>query len=107
MMEVKHLNNDNYEEINSCEFALVDFYASWCAPCRALAPIIEDVARELKDKCFVFKADVDELEEQSATLHIMSIPTVILFKNGQEVLRINGLRPKEYILEQVNSVIGK
>ena len=105
-MEIKHINSENFNEVEDCEYALVDFFASWCGPCRALAPIFEQVASELDGKCCLFKADVDELEEECARLHIMTIPTVILFKNGQEVLRINGLRTKEYIINEVMNIIN-
>lgn len=104
-MEIKHINLDNYADIEKEEYALVDFFATWCGPCRALSPIIEDVADDLEGRCSVYKADVDELEEQCLKLHIMSVPTVILFNKGTEVLRIIGLKTKEYILEQINNII--
>lgn len=104
-MEIKHINLDNYADIEKEEYALVDFFATWCGPCRALSPIIENVADDLEGRCSVYKADVDELEEQCLKLHIMSVPTVILFNKGTEVLRIIGLKTKEYILEQINNII--
>lgn len=106
-MDIKHINSENYNELTECEFALVDFFASWCGPCRALAPIIEEVSNEVGEKCQVCKADVDDLDEQCAKLHIMTVPTIILFKKGEEVLRINGLRTKEFIMNEINPFINE
>lgn len=77
---------------------LVDFYADWCGPCRALAPIIEEVAQDLEGRLKVAKLNVDENSELSLKYSIHSIPTLILFKGGQEVERVIGYLPKAQLL---------
>ena len=77
--------------------AVIDFWASWCGPCLALAPTIEELARELEGKVFVGKLNVDENPETPTCFQVFSIPTIIIMKNGQEVNRIVGCVPKEQI----------
>ncbi|MDD4815610.1 MAG: thioredoxin [Clostridia bacterium] len=78
---------------------LVDFFATWCGPCRMLTPILEQIAEEKKNEVDIFKIDVDECEDLSREFGIMSIPTIMVFKNGQLVKRETGLRPKGAILD--------
>lgn len=73
---------------------LVDFWAEWCAPCRMIAPILEELAREYEGKLLVAKLDVDENPKTAMRFRVMSIPTVILFKNGQPVEVLVGAQPK-------------
>ena len=73
---------------------LVDFWAEWCAPCRMIAPILEELAREYAGKVLVAKLDVDENPKTAMRFRVMSIPTVILFKNGQPVEVLVGAQPK-------------
>jgi len=97
------------EQIKSDEFkskvlaskkpVLVDFFATWCGPCRMLTPILEQIAEEKKGEIDIFKMDVDECEDLSREFGIMSIPTLMVFKNGQLVKRETGLRPKGAILD--------
>ena len=74
---------------------LVDFYAMWCGPCRMLAPILEELSEEVETP--IYKVDVDECENLARRFGILSIPTMILFKDGKEVEKITGLRSKEEI----------
>ena len=96
---VKELNISNFdEEIKSSDkVVLVDFWASWCGPCRALAPIMEEISKDY----VVYKVNVDEEEELASKYSISSIPCVIAFKDGKEINRSIGLKPKEEILEMV------
>ncbi|MBL7150473.1 thioredoxin [Candidatus Microgenomates bacterium] len=80
---------------------LVDFYSSWCPPCKMLAPIIEELAKELKGEIKVGKLNIDQAREIAGKYGVMSIPTLILFKNGKEEKRIVGLRSKEEILKEI------
>lgn len=93
------LNNENFDELINEELVLVDFFATWCGPCRMLSPIIEEVANEENVK--VIKVDVDKHEDIAKRFGIMSIPTVIVFKNGEEVNKSIGLVSKEEIISWI------
>ncbi len=84
----------NQEVLKSDTPTLVDFWAVWCGPCRMVAPVVDQIAREQEGKLRVMKLDVDENQGTAMTYGVMSIPTLILFKNGQPVERIVGFRPK-------------
>ena len=84
---------------------LVDFWAEWCGPCRALEPILKEVASENGDKITVAKVNVDENPDIARQFDIMSIPTLILFKGGQIVDKIVGLAPKDRLKEFVNKAL--
>ncbi len=84
----------NQEVLKSDTPTLVDFWAVWCGPCRMVAPVVDEIAREQAGKLKVMKLDVDENQNTAMVYGVMSIPTLILFKNGQPVERIVGFRPK-------------
>ncbi len=81
---------------------LVDFWAPWCSPCRMVAPIIEQLAQEFAGRASVGKLNIDEDEEAAAAYRIASIPTMIVFKDGKEVERIIGARPRAYLSAALN-----
>ena len=87
-MELK-LSSENFEKevLNSEKPVLVDFYADWCGPCNAMAPIVEELATELNEKAKVGKINVDENSDIAVEYNVMSIPTFIIFKNGKEEKR--------------------
>ena len=87
------------EVLQSTEPTLVDFWAEWCGPCRMVAPAVEAIAEEYAGKLRAAKMDVDANPSTPQGLGIMGIPTLILFKNGEEVTRIVGYRPKEALAE--------
>ena len=92
---VKHLSKqDNFAELINKGFYLADFYAEWCGPCKMLAPILEEI-----DFVPVLKVNTDEFPSLAAQFGIMSIPTLIFFKDGQEVQKIIGFRTKEDLQE--------
>jgi thioredoxin 1 len=80
---------------------LVDFWAPWCAPCRALSPVIEEVAREFSGRIKVVKLNTDENQEIATKHRITSIPTVLLFKGGQVVEHVVGILPKRHFVDMV------
>ena len=95
------LTDANFQEETSSGLTLVDFWAPWCGPCRMLGPIIEEIAEEVDIK--VGKLNVDENPQISATFGIMSIPTVILLKDGKLVETLIGVRPKDDYLEVIEN----
>lgn len=99
-MEIK-LSSENFEKevLKSEKPVLVDFYADWCGPCNAMAPVIEELATELDGKAKVGKINVDENSDIAVEYNVMSIPTLIIFKNGKEEKRLVGLRDKEELLK--------
>jgi len=101
------LTQDNFEKevVKSVKPVLVDFWAPWCMPCKLIAPTVEKLALELKDKVSVLKANVDENPDIATELSIMNIPTLVLFKGGKEALRIVGVNSKEAIESKINSVL--
>lgn len=95
MSEIRHPNKEELNEIlKNNALVLVDFYASWCMPCKMLSPIIEEIAKEYEAKVVVCKIDIDENEELANEYNIMSVPTVIIFKNNENVEEIIGLNNK-------------
>ncbi|MFM8269263.1 MAG: thioredoxin [Pseudomonadota bacterium] len=103
---ISHLNDTNFSDVveKSTGPVLVDFWAEWCMPCRALAPIIDELATEFKGKVQFAKLNVDEAREIPAKFGIRGIPTLILFQNGKKVTELVGNQPKEKIRSLLTSL---
>ena len=91
---VKHFKTAEFDAaVNAAPVALVDFWASWCGPCRMLAPLVDQLAGDYEGRVLVGKVNVDEEPELARRFGVMSIPTVVVLKNGREVERLVGVRP--------------
>ena len=101
-MEVMKVTSSNFEEevLNSDKTVLIDFYADWCGPCKMFSPIVESVAEENED-IKVVKIDVDNAQDLAIKYQVMSIPTIVVIKNGKEVNRNVGVVSKSQIVEMV------
>lgn len=96
-MAVLHLNDQDFDQtLEQAPLILVDFWAEWCGPCKMLGPVIEELAADYDGRgVAIAKVNVDQCQELAVRFGVMSIPTVLLFQNGQEVQRLVGLLPKE------------
>lgn len=104
-MEVE-ITNENFESLKNGELPLVvDFWATWCGPCRMIAPIIEELAKEYDGKINVGKCDVEECDDIAAEFGIRNIPTIIFLKGGQIVDRIVGAVPKSKLEEKFQALL--
>ncbi len=93
------------EIINSTTPTLVDFYATWCGPCKMMSPLLEEVAKELGETTKIIKVDIEKNSEAATQYGIRSVPTLILFKEGEIVWRQSGLPPKNLITESVKKFL--
>ena len=100
----KIATNTSFDELLQSEkLVIVDFWATWCGPCRMLSPLLDEVEEEMADKITVVKVNVDDADEIAMRYRIMSIPTLLFFKNGQLVDKTVGAMPKSTLVDKINA----
>jgi thioredoxin 1 len=98
------LTDKNFQHQTKNKLILVDFWASWCAPCRMMAPVLNDVADELTGNSYVGKVNIEEYQSLAQKFKVRNIPTLILLRNGVEVDRFVGIKNKEFLIQQINNI---
>jgi thioredoxin 1 len=98
------LSDTNFQHQTKNKIVLVDFWASWCAPCRMMAPVLNDVADELSGNIHIGKVNIEQYQTLAGKFKIRSIPTLVLLKNGVEVSRFSGVKSKDFLLQQIQKV---
>ena len=102
--KIKKLSDQNFEHQIKSGIMLVDFWATWCMPCKMMAPVLNDLSEELTGNASVGKLDVDQNRAASAKYAVRSIPTMVLFKNGKEINRFVGVKTKDFLLKEIQKV---
>lgn len=100
--KIKILTSQNFQNQIKEGITLVDFWAEWCMPCKMMIPILNNVADELEENTSVGKLNIEDHQDVAAKYQVRSIPTMILFKNGNEIKRYIGVKPKEFLLNEIN-----
>ena len=98
------LTDQNFQQQTKNKVVLVDFWATWCAPCRMMAPVLNDLASELKGRFHVGKVDIQQYQVLADKFKVRSIPTLILLKNGTEINRFVGIKSKDFLLNEISKV---
>ena len=104
-IKIKTLTDQNFNQQIKKGVILVDFWASWCAPCKMMAPVLNDVADGLTGNKAVGKVDVEKQQLIASKFNIRSIPTMVLFKDGKEINRFVGIKSKDFLLKEINKVV--
>ena len=102
-MGLKNLTSEDFNEFTKSGVSVIDFYTDWCGPCKIISPIIEQIAKEMKGVKFA-KMDVDKEQELARRFEVMSIPTLIFLKNGEQVDMIVGVISKEEIVKRIKNI---
>ncbi len=101
-MAISNVTDKNFSEETAEGLVLADFWAPWCGPCKMIAPVLEELDDEMSDKVKIVKLDVDDNQETAGKYGVMSIPTLLLLKDGKVVDQVVGFQPKEALEELIN-----
>lgn len=101
-MAIAHVTDQNFSTETGSGVVLADFWAPWCGPCKMIAPVLEELDSEIGEKVKIVKLDVDDNQETAAKYGVMSIPTLIVFKDGEVVDKVVGFQPKEALANVLN-----
>lgn len=93
----------NFKQVTSKGIALVDFWASWCMPCKMMVPVLNEVAESVNGEAVIAKLNVEEYQDLAGKFAVRSIPTIIMFKNGKEIDRMVGVKNKGYLLKKIRN----
>ena len=104
MSDVKHLTSANFEEATSKGVVLVDFWATWCGPCRMLGPVLDQVADEIGDDAVIAKINIDEEQDLAVKFGVRSIPAIFILKDGEVVESFVGVKDKATLVNALKSV---
>lgn len=102
--KIKDLSSDDFDKFVKEDKSVIDFWAHWCGPCRMMGPIFEEAAKDLKDKAKFGKVNVDENSDLAQRFGVMSIPTIIFFRDGKPVDKTVGVLQKEEIIKKVKEI---
>ncbi|WP_455660942.1 thioredoxin [Pradoshia sp.] len=101
-MAISNVTDQTFVTETSEGLVLADFWAPWCGPCKMIAPVLEEIDAELSEKVKIVKLDVDENQETAVKFGVMSIPTLVLFKDGEVVDKVIGFQPKEALVNLIS-----
>jgi thioredoxin 1 len=101
--KIMTLTDKNFNHQTTNKVVLVDFWAAWCGPCKMMAPVLNDIAGELKGNNYIGKVNVEHYQSLATKFKIRGIPTMVLFKNGVEIKRFVGMKSKEFLIQQIHS----
>ena len=102
---IQHVTTENFEALKASPVFIVDFWATWCGPCRRLTPIMEELATEYDGRAVIGKCDIEEADELAEQFQIMSVPTLLFFKNGELIDKAVGLSSKEALQSKINELL--
>lgn len=102
---MKVINVSEFDQVISNGVVMVDFFATWCGPCKMLSPVLEEVAADVEGKATIVKVDIDESAELAQRFGIMAVPTMVIFKDGKPVKQLQGFMPKAQLVNEINNVL--